>query len=746
MKTLKKFLVLSTVSIFFLILLIFQIQQLSNQEKIETFNNVNSQFTPLFEDEIKPGCKIISNTTFENLNNFRINLYIHDSKKWNKNIIYGKLRNGYRIAEKYKTQQYATFEIINKNDGSKCTLQAKVRISGDAADHINLEKFQASIDVELIDENIFGYTDFKLFLPETRNNENEIFVTTLLRHLNYLAPNTFFIDIFVNDQKVKYLFQEKINKTFIESNNLKEGPILEANEKIAWGEEGWFTENTLLPPRIINKSWIDKDVKNLNYGLYAIEKVHKIRIYGLDTKSLNYESLKSKNSDYLKEYQLLLTVLRSHRGLPFDDRKFYLDPYTDFLYPIYYDGQPFLFENIDGYLFFNNEDFEKVKILNLNNKNIENLTRNIETLDFEELLLDLEKKGLEKSIFKNVSNTFKKTIIDDIKSFENNLTINQFTSFLTFLNSNNLKSDQYELIFKNEENYIICEIDLLDCKNIQLNKNQIAEILSGDYYDEKLFFYMGNFETLQNNNSENYTNYKILEINNMPYEAFYVGSANFEFINNYLRISEPSLDFRLLIESETLINQKIEFISSSNNTQYSDTLLTGCVNIVNSSLKNFEYLSSGASCEDSLNIISSAGSIKNINIVNSKHDGLDIDFSKLEISDLNIKNSGNDCADFSYGEYFINNATLITCEDKGISVGEISILNLENVVVVSSEIGIAAKDSSEINIFYYKSSNNNYCAATYRKKQEFDTPKLKFDEYICDNNKFYYQESTSKNE
>ena len=60
---------------------------------------------------------------------------------------------------------------------------------------------------------------------------------------------------------------------------------------------------------------------------------------------------------------------------------------------------------------------------------------------------------------------------------------------LTFLNSNNVKSDEYELIFKKEENYIICEIDLSDCKNIQLNKNQIAEILSGDYYDKKLFFY-----------------------------------------------------------------------------------------------------------------------------------------------------------------------------------------------------------------------------------------------------------------
>ena len=70
--------------------------------------------------------------------------------------------------------------------------------------------------------------------------------------------NKFLVDIDVNGHNTKYIFQEKINKIFIESNNLKEGPIIEGNEQVAWGDRGWFTFDTLLPPKVINKTWLKK--------------------------------------------------------------------------------------------------------------------------------------------------------------------------------------------------------------------------------------------------------------------------------------------------------------------------------------------------------------------------------------------------------------------------------------------------------------------------------------------------------
>ena len=134
----------------------------------------------------------------------------------------------------------------------------EVRISGDATDHINIDKMIASLDVELLYDNLFGFTDFKLFLPESRKYENEIFVTSLVSELDYLAPTSFFIDIDVNGTNSRYIFQEKINKIFIESRNFKEGPILESYEQIAWGERDWFSINTLVPPKVNNKTWLEK--------------------------------------------------------------------------------------------------------------------------------------------------------------------------------------------------------------------------------------------------------------------------------------------------------------------------------------------------------------------------------------------------------------------------------------------------------------------------------------------------------
>ena len=92
---------------------------------------------------------------------------------------------------------------INISDDKKsdqiCFLESEVRISGDATDHINIEKMIASLDVELLNDNLFGFTDFKLFLPESRHYENEIFVTTLVSELGYLAPTSFLFVIKISE-------------------------------------------------------------------------------------------------------------------------------------------------------------------------------------------------------------------------------------------------------------------------------------------------------------------------------------------------------------------------------------------------------------------------------------------------------------------------------------------------------------------------------------------------------------------
>ena len=719
-------------------------------------DSLSSNFEKEFLDEIEPGCSLLENKKFNNRDNFDISLTIPDSKRWNSNLIKGKLRDGARIAETYKNQQYAFFTFKDKKSDQICYLQSEVRISGDATDHINIDKMIASLDVELLNDNLFGFTDFKLFLPESRHYENEIFVTSLLSELGYLAPTSFFIDIDVNGTNSRYIFQEKINKIFIESRNLKEGPILESYEQIAWGERDWFTTNTLVPPKVNNKTWLRKSVDNQEFAKFAIEKVHKLKIYGIDEGDLdeymcvdcvlNYESLNTVNSNYLKEYQLMLTVLRAHHGLSFSDRKYYVDPNTEFLYSIYYDGTPTLLNNEDGNLALNpNELGEKqwekrVPVLNLSQENIVNLVGKIKNLNYKNFLSKLEENGLDSNMFLFTEKEFKEYLIRDIEAYSSELNFVNNQSLKSYFNSNQEKIDQFMLLFEENDKYEICEIDLITCDEFLVQDENLVDILSGDfYYENKVVIFIGNKTSIKINSNKKFTNYKVYNNDQMNYSVYFTEDATFRYEKNILMIENPTPGFRALIDSEKLINEKIILISNLNNTQYSPTLLTGCINIINSVLVNFEFQSNFSGCEDSLNIINSSGSLDSVYIENTKYDGLDLDFSNLKINSLIINNAGNDCSDFSYGSYEIQKALLTNCGDKGISIGEKSYFSGVEIETAFSNIGIATKDSAITKIKNFKSENDAYCIANYRKKQEFGVPEVKIDEFICLSNNIYNQ-------
>ncbi len=755
MKILKKLALIFIISS--VIFVLFDLRnEYSEATQVLKKDSLSSNFEREFLDEIEPGCNLLENKKYDERENFDISLTIPDSKRWNSNLIKGKLRDGARIAETYKNQQYAFFTFKDKKSDQICFLESEVRISGDATDHINIEKMIASLDVELLNDNLFGFTDFKLFLPESRHYENEIFVTTLVSELGYLAPTSFFIDIDVNGINSRYIFQEKINKIFIESRNFKEGPILESYEQIAWGERDWFTTNTLVPPKINNKTWLRKSIDNQEFAKFAIEKVHKLKIYGIDEGDLdkymcvdcvlNYESLNTVNSNYLKEYQLMLTVLRAHHGLSFSDRKYYVDPNTEFLYSIYYDGTPTLLNNQDGNLVLNPSELgekqweKKVPVLNLSQENIENLVSKIENLKYRDFIKKLEEKGLDSNLFLFTENEFKEYLIEDVEAYSSELNLVNNQSLESYLNSNTEKIEQFMFLFEENDKYEICEIDLITCEEFILPEDALVDVLSGDFfYEDKILIFIGNKTSIKINSDKKFINYKIYKNDQMNYSVYFIEDATFKYEKNILTIENPTPGFRALIDSESLTNEKIIFISNLNNIQYSPTLLTGCINIINSDLVNFEFQSNFSGCEDSLNIINSSGSINSVNIQNTKYDGLDLDFSNLKINSLIINNAGNDCSDFSYGNYEIQKALLTNCEDKGISIGEKSYFKGVEIETALSNIGIATKDSAITNIKNYKSNNDAYCIANYRKKQEFGVPRVKIEELICSSENIYDQ-------
>ena len=147
--------------------------------------------------------------------------------------------------------------------------------------------------------------------------------------------------------------------------------------------------------------------------------------------------------------------------------------------------------------------------------------------------------------------------------------------------------------------------------------------------------------------------------------------------------------------------------------------LTGCLTLVNLIVKNVTIKSSKSSCEDAVNLINVEGTLNEINIVDSFGDGLDIDSSKVEINYINIVSSKNDCVDLSAGSYKLNKLNLVNCGDKGLSVGEKSFLQIDEIFVENSNIGIASKDSSITKINNAHLKNLETCVSAYNKKQEF---------------------------
>ena len=122
------------------------------------------------------------------------------------------LRNNGWIPNEYKKTHRANINFFF-NNGLECNFLAKIKFHGDNPDHIKMIddlNFLTSLNIELLDSNIDNITEFKLFLPDTRRDENEIVATNLLRELGFFAPKTKKIMVNMNGINQEYLFQEKI--------------------------------------------------------------------------------------------------------------------------------------------------------------------------------------------------------------------------------------------------------------------------------------------------------------------------------------------------------------------------------------------------------------------------------------------------------------------------------------------------------------------------------------------------------
>ena len=161
------------------------------------------------------------------------------------------------------------------------------------------------------------------------------------------------------------------------------------------------------------------------------------------------------------------------------------------------------------------------------------------------------------------------------------------------------------------------------------------------------------------------------------------------------------------------------YFNSLTNPSKNDWELTGAITFYESPAIFKHVVIDGMNSEDSINIIRSEYGMTDVTIKNGLSDCMDNDFSKGKIKYLYINNCVNDALDFSGSFIEIENADLSNLGDKGISVGEKSIVNASNIKVENSYIGVASKDISVVYMDNVNLLKNRYGIAAYQKKPEF---------------------------
>lgn len=724
----------------------------------ENFNEV-SEYININDDEISPSCQIFSKgkeqITFENLENLEIEITIPDSNNWYKNLFEASL--GYLVIEEKHKKNFESNLIVSVVGlDKKCSYKSKVRVSGLVSYNVTLKPGFTSMDLKIENDNFLGMTSFKLFLPEMRRFDNEILTTTLLKHLGHLSPNTFWKEVSINGQKTLFLIQEEVNSDFLINNSLREGPILEANNRLSL-EGKSFTSDTAMFAKIVNGKWLDSNVKNIEISQFAIEKLNRLNIFRNNNYrfSLNLNSLSEENKKIFNEFAILMNSLGGKEALNWDDRKFYFEPVTEIIYPVYYDGVDFL--NLNSKATYPDKinletNFEIHHIHNLTSnlslETVESLVSKVQRFNYEEFLIDLKQRGLDITAFNFSEEEFKEhfiEVINDHKKYIGDVGQSNFENYISTIQN---KQERYYLLFSNQSTYELCNSKLV-CENYKFSTSELSKILKGErYINDRLVFYVGEKKFINKNNERSFVNFKTHIINNSNQKIYYLGEGEFNYKDDILNIIQNSPDFKVLIKDEN-VNFSIKFQNildyENEYERYDSDLLTGCINIYNSTLDIKIIEITNPKCEDGINIVQSTGKVSFINIQNSLNDSIDLDFSDLEIIDINIQNSKNDCIDVSSGKYKIDTLNLSYCQDKAMSVGENSEVFVNRILTNHSNIGIAVKDSSVVNIINFYSEDDEYCVQMYRKKEKFGLSELNINNLFCRNGEIYIGKSNRFN-
>lgn len=670
-----------------------------------------------------------------------INIEIPKSSSFNKNIFRIITSKEENINPKYKKNFKAKIKVIYPF--GSCEYTGKVRQHGDWKDHIRANKgghYIQSLRVTMDNGNVVGSVKFKLLLPETRINLNEILGIQIIKKLGFLTPETFQVNVKINGKNNLMLFQEDFTKELLEKNNRREGPIFNADESLLWSynDKKNFELESHSFSKVLNNKWFEKGPNSEQIIINGFEKMQLTFLnYIFNSNYKGNQGLglfpNGSQNDIYEKYFYTMSILNGIHALRPHNMVHYFDAINNYFEPIYYDGimklhnQIELGTNIFDYAITNNKNFSSIKEIFESEKELEEIKKLFNDRIIEKHDID---DFYNKAIFqirKNIilidelinKSSFVKENSKVIKEsdYQKKLQIDKFHQNL-FLSLEKIGDDIFELTGSSGKIY-------------HLNRKEVINLLSNNTYNKERYVYLPFEKNVQELTKLNKKNFENGEIIFSDKTEIYIDDK-LKIINIILNTSEDWILFKDL----KIDNYKITMNSKANqkiikSQRFNNLGLTGCLNFINVFFKDVDLYSNNALCEDAINIISSSGKIDNIDIKNSYSDGLDIDFSEISIKKINIEKANNDCIDLSGGNYNFINIKTFNCGDKSISSGENSIVVIDSIQANGSNIGISSKDYSITQIKSSQIESTKICYEAKQKKQEFGGGFLQIENSNC---------------
>lgn len=447
--------------------------------------------------------------------------------------------------------------------------------------------------------------------------------------------------------------------------------------------------------------------------------------YNLYLENLNTISSQTYVDEFLLKNSKKIEEINSHIYADY----FYYDSINEYGVGLYY----FL---IDDFLHQAKNIQEKLKIkrkMQVLQKSeseflVKNYYKNYGALFVDKFICNRNNKNIEIEInerLKNFSDTTVQLSEEQIKNLQCTYVnfVNKYNENSILLKIDYINSDYPYKKFKNIEHKILNKYFVQEGKQLFLQSDEII-------IDQNLYIPKG-FKVIVKPNQ------KILLINNafiISNSPWTIGGKNGEVI---ITGEKNNLGGGILIgdneELSKIQNTKISYLAGNKNNLNSEFLIFGSINFHQTNVEinnvNFENIYS----EDAINIFRSSFKINNNSYINIDSDAIDIDFSNGEINSVNFENVENDAIDFSGSKATIYNSYFNNVNDKLISAGENSKINIFKIKAFNSHAGIISKDGSEVYSSDIDFNGVLIPFAAYQKKKEYNYGSLIVKNYDINN-------------